>query len=207
MIISWRAIIAIVTAALVLTFLHSCFEDDAPEQVLLDLAQRRLDDLNSDYNPMDMSQRYNLDIGTAADIYLPNYTARLEATSKRILSPWYMPGCFPSISRTIDMTLDALSFHQEQPFLTYENRSLGPTLDHTIFTVSKNMTQVVEAYNSWAVYNPDWRFAFHNDETMEDWIRSYMPGSELQSVYHSFPRPVMRSDLFRYMLIWQHGGL
>ncbi len=50
-----------------------------------------------------------------------------------------------------------------------------------------------------------WQYTFYDDEACEAFVHSEFPS--LLSAYQNFPLPVMRADLFRYLILYRYGGI
>jgi len=56
--------------------------------------------------------------------------------------------------------------------------------------------------------SPDWRYEIFNDEQAQVWVEQVFGDiPEIVDVYTRLPRPVCKSDLLRYLLLWFEGGL
>ena len=64
----------------------------------------------------------------------------------------------------------------------------------------------VGCVQSWTDIHPDWDYTFHDDDTIADFIREYFP-REIFEVFVSMPYGVMRSDFWRYAIIYTFGGI
>ena len=62
-----------------------------------------------------------------------------------------------------------------------------------------------ELPDSWKEINPDWDYRFWTDTDLLDFVSSFYP--ELLELYTSYPSPVQRADLARYLLLDQFGGI
>jgi hypothetical protein len=87
----------------------------------------------------------------------------------------------------------------------------GHTIPRTIYQVfrSKNLPTILEANaHKIRALNPDWEYRLYDDKDMVDFVaRNY--GSKILS-YYSRINPnygASRADLFRYLLIYNSGGL
>ena len=52
--------------------------------------------------------------------------------------------------------------------------------------------------------HPDWDFVFFSDGDCEDFVRRECP--EFLELYQWYPRPVLKADLFRLLVVWRLGG-
>jgi len=58
---------------------------------------------------------------------------------------------------------------------------------------------------SWARANPDYAILMYDDRDLEDYLITYLKGSE--DLYASLKTPVERADLWRYVVMCGHGGI
>ena len=71
-------------------------------------------------------------------------------------------------------------------------------------------TQALPAFartylETWRAHHPTWRVARWTDATMRDFVRNRFPGRI--EAYDSFPSAVNRADVFRYMVLFEIGGV
>jgi len=58
---------------------------------------------------------------------------------------------------------------------------------------------------SWRALNPDWEYRFWTDAKLADFVRETYP--DLWPLYKRAPKPVMRADIARYLLLHHFGGV
>lgn len=58
---------------------------------------------------------------------------------------------------------------------------------------------------SWRTQNPDWEYRFWTDAMLADFVQETYP--ELWPLYKKAPKPVMRADIARYLLLHHFGGV
>lgn len=58
---------------------------------------------------------------------------------------------------------------------------------------------------SWKTRNPDWTYRLWTDADLEDFVAAEFP--DFLDLYRSYPNPVQRADLGRYMLLHRFGGV
>ena len=58
---------------------------------------------------------------------------------------------------------------------------------------------------SWKLQNPDWEYRFWTDNDLLDFVRTHYP--DLEELYLSYPKPVQRADMARYLILHHHGGV
>jgi inositol phosphorylceramide mannosyltransferase catalytic subunit len=58
---------------------------------------------------------------------------------------------------------------------------------------------------TWQRLNPDCEYRFYDDHDCLEFIKQHFPG--LAGVYQSIEFGVQKADLFRYLVVYRHGGL
>ncbi len=58
---------------------------------------------------------------------------------------------------------------------------------------------------SWKALNPNWDYKLWTDADLETFVRGEFP--DFWPLYQSYPQPVQRADLARYMLLYRFGGI
>ena len=58
---------------------------------------------------------------------------------------------------------------------------------------------------SWKRLNPEFTYKLYNDEDMEKYVEKYYP--KILNFYKNNMKPVQRSDVFRYVVIYAEGGI
>lgn len=59
--------------------------------------------------------------------------------------------------------------------------------------------------DSWIALNPEWTLHLLDDQAIRDWFAEHLPG--LLPIFDSFPVGVMKADLWRYAVLYVHGGI
>ena len=93
-------------------------------------------------------------------------------------------------------------------FADYERASPGREIPHVLHQTWKNDTIPAEFDGNVAGFgrlHPGWRRELWTDAAMEDLVREHFP--QYLEKYLALPKNIMRADLFRYMVLWVHGGL
>lgn len=62
------------------------------------------------------------------------------------------------------------------------------------------------SYKIWLEQSPDWKYHFYSDHVAAQFVQQHMP-SEVYQAYQSLPAPVLKADLFRYVVIFVQGGV
>lgn len=73
----------------------------------------------------------------------------------------------------------------------------------TIEKLPDNHTLCVD---SWRRLNPEYQIRYHNDSEAEFFMCSSLP-SEYCEAYRQLPLPVMKADMWRYAILYVHGGV
>lgn len=83
-------------------------------------------------------------------------------------------------------------------------------IHRTFRTFSETMKLFGKAWTDTSTNLPDWKQIFYSDTDVEEWIRAHFgPSSTVDKAYHAI-NPVYgaaRADLFRYLVVYIHGGL
>jgi Anp1/Glycosyltransferase sugar-binding region containing DXD motif len=58
---------------------------------------------------------------------------------------------------------------------------------------------------SWKRFHPGWDFRFWTDADLAELVESRCP--ECSNLFHSYPMPIMRTDLGRYLILREFGGV
>ena len=61
------------------------------------------------------------------------------------------------------------------------------------------------AQDSWKRWD-GWEHRFWSDAEADDFVRKTF-GAKMHRIYRSLPIPVMKADLFRYLVVYAHGGV
>jgi len=79
-----------------------------------------------------------------------------------------------------------------------------PKIIHQTWKTEK-LPVPAEMPQSWRRLNPDWDYRFWTDAMLADFVNSTYP--ELWPLYKAAPKPVMRADIARYLLLHHFGGI
>lgn len=80
-----------------------------------------------------------------------------------------------------------------------------PRLTHQTWK-QKALTREFATYRqSWVEKHPEWEHRFYDDRDCRAFIEDDFP--EWLDIFDGFSRPIQRFDLFRYLVIYRHGGL
>lgn len=65
---------------------------------------------------------------------------------------------------------------------------------------------IKDATRTWIDLNPEYEYKYMSDEQAEKFIYEYY-GKEMHSIFINMPLGVMRGDLWRYLVIYEFGGV
>jgi hypothetical protein len=85
------------------------------------------------------------------------------------------------------------------------NQSIPLSLWQTAKT-AKLGPQQARTRDTWLNKNPDLTYTLHDDQDADVFVNRHYQGP-VQDVYRAFPIPIMRADLWRYLVIYVHGGI
>jgi len=71
---------------------------------------------------------------------------------------------------------------------------------------SRNLSKEYQKYaDSWKKFHPTWDYRFYDDAACLRLVQTHFP--QFLSKYIQLPTPVMKADMFRYLVIYQYGGV
>ncbi|KAI9710170.1 MAG: hypothetical protein M1812_007501 [Candelaria pacifica] len=79
--------------------------------------------------------------------------------------------------------------------------------------MTRDVTTLPTQYTSWTELNPGWNINLFDDEQIELWMAHHLtssqgsPPSLALKAFHDLPRPVLKTDVFRYLVVFIEGGL
>jgi len=81
-----------------------------------------------------------------------------------------------------------------------------PKILHQTWKTKENLPVDFEKYSStWKNLHPTWDYRLYDDNDCLLIVKKYFP--QFLDTYLQLPTPVMKADMFRYMIIYQFGGL
>ena len=80
-----------------------------------------------------------------------------------------------------------------------------PKLIHQTWKSYDLPEKYITLVDSWKKMHPDWKYKLYDDQDCIEFIQKYYP--ELFDAYQSLEEPVMKADMFRYLIIYHFGGL
>jgi mannosyltransferase OCH1-like enzyme len=81
-----------------------------------------------------------------------------------------------------------------------------PNISQHIIQTSKSSDDIDNVTNSFIHLNPTYKYIHYNDSTADEFVRKTMP-SYIYQTYISLPKPVMKADYFRYIVLLVKGGI
>jgi len=76
---------------------------------------------------------------------------------------------------------------------------------HQTWKTNKLPSHLKHQAQSWRDKNPDVKYVFWDDDDCMDFIKEKYP--EYLDTYNKLPLPVQRADFFRYLVIYEYGGV
>ena len=71
---------------------------------------------------------------------------------------------------------------------------------------SRDLPENYKKYsNSWKNKHPEWEYKFYDDDDCIQFMSFYYP--QFLNCYNSLEIPVMKADMFRYLVLYQFGGI
>jgi len=65
---------------------------------------------------------------------------------------------------------------------------------------------IKDCTDSYKINNPDWEYRYMNAKERSEFILKVY-GKEWHDIYINFPHNIMRADLWKYLVVYQYGGL
>lgn len=51
---------------------------------------------------------------------------------------------------------------------------------------------------------PDWEIKYFDDRALKAWVKGMFGGTRAESIWNNLPRVVLKTDVFRYMVGYNH---
>lgn len=128
------------------------------------------------------------------------HTAAMVLQRKNKFSSWTIPQyrrlrwAFPVIVGIYGLILRELLRPRLSPF------------PQTIWVTSPNRTQVEPILQTWIEKNPEFTLVHHDNEQAQDYICQHFDKTFCE-MYQQLPLPVMKADVWRYAVLFVHGGV
>jgi hypothetical protein len=137
-------------------------------------------------------EEYGLKVGNVA---LAQYTRELEDFYTRFLA---REG---DVSETDWLThlFNRLTIHP--PAAPY------PPLPSKMSTTDKNPLNMHPLFSHWKEVMPELDVVVYDDRQLEIWADDLFGGTEFHNIWRRLPRVVLKSDIFRYLVLLVEGGI
>ncbi|KAK9370666.1 hypothetical protein V1509DRAFT_651463 [Lipomyces kononenkoae] len=102
--------------------------------------------------------------------------------------------------------LDSVLVNLKLSYAGSYNRDVWPK---KVFQTTKKVDKkYMEAVSSWSKLNPEYQHVLVDDVTAQDFVESaFINVPQVVQLYNSFPNPVLKADLLRYLLLYLYGGV
>jgi mannosyltransferase OCH1-like enzyme len=77
---------------------------------------------------------------------------------------------------------------------------------HKFMLYIQTKPKLLDAVNSWRQHRENFNYNFYTDEMCEEFIQENFE-SDVYNAYMRLPMAVMKADLWRYCIIYKHGGI
>ncbi|KAI4261824.1 MAG: hypothetical protein L6R42_002984, partial [Xanthoria sp. 1 TBL-2021] len=159
----------------------------------------RLDQLAGVYGEHAVFNAHHLDLGPS--VRLRNHTARLDKASREAFTS-------TTSGHLISSARSAVDLHSKTAWTPQE-------IPHKITTTAPNIFDMPPEFVGWKQRNPDWAIQRFDDKAMDDWIETNLgtptdlafDKTVILDVYNQLPRGILKSDVFRYLMIPLKGGV
>jgi hypothetical protein len=74
-------------------------------------------------------------------------------------------------------------------------------------TTDKNPDDLPEMFDEWSLKMPDLEVMAYGDAQLDEWVAQRFGGTGLQDIWNRLPRAVLKSDVFRYLVLLLDGGI
>jgi mannosyltransferase OCH1-like enzyme len=62
-------------------------------------------------------------------------------------------------------------------------------------------------FDEWSLKMPDLEVMAYGDAQLDEWVAKRFGGTGLQDIWNRLPRAVLKSDVFRYLVLLLDGGI
>ncbi|KAK9469088.1 hypothetical protein V1512DRAFT_203037 [Lipomyces arxii] len=102
--------------------------------------------------------------------------------------------------------LDSVLITLKQSYSGTYNAEVWP---NKIFQTAKYVDkQYAEAVQSWTLYNSEFEHILMDDKSAKTFVEeAFQSTPQLVQIYNTFPNPVIKADLLRYLLLYLYGGV
>ncbi|KAL8730081.1 MAG: hypothetical protein Q9166_004280 [cf. Caloplaca sp. 2 TL-2023] len=180
--------------------LHTYYTTRTQSRTIHSLITSRLDQLALVYKEQAVFNAHHLDLGPT--VRLANYTDLLRKASQDAFSSTTTSRLPPKLQKTVASARSAIDLASENGWTPQE-------IPHMITTSVRNLPQVPREFHTWKKQNPDWVIRRLDEKAIDIWLkgRSGLDKTVILQVYKRLPRWILKSDLFRYLMIFLEGGV
>ncbi|KAL9631503.1 MAG: hypothetical protein Q9204_004203 [Flavoplaca sp. TL-2023a] len=166
----------------------------------------RLDQLTQIYKHNSVFNAHHLDLGPS--VRLNDYTARLEKASQDAFTS--------TTSGQLLQKMQSIVFSARAAVdLTSTTAWTPQQIPRKITTGAYDQSAMTLEFAGWKKQNPDWKVQRFDDKAMDIWLKANLGAptdsgideTVLLDIYNKLPRRTLKSDLFRYLMIFLKGGL
>ncbi|KAI9851614.1 MAG: hypothetical protein M1838_003208 [Thelocarpon superellum] len=189
--------------------------DSVVVQATLDLLDQqriaRLTDILAGFDRDHIFAKHLLDVG--ANVTFNTYAAALAKARDDVFA-FAASRLAPRQMRHAAATaLHGMEIHHPWSKV-FHNVSATLTLPHAPFSTVRREEQMPRAFKGWQRLNPDLAITIFDDQDMDTWLHQNLTtdgpfGRQRTNLWErdfQLLRPVLKSDLFRYLAIFVHGG-
>lgn len=80
-----------------------------------------------------------------------------------------------------------------------------PKIIHQTWKTKELPVNFSKYSSTWKDLHPDWDYRLYDDNDCLEFVQKYF--QEFLQTYMQLPTPVMKADMFRYMIVYHYGGL
>ncbi len=158
----------------------------------------RLDQLALVYKEQAVFNAHHLDLGPS--VRLVNYTARLDKAAQDAFTSTTSGRPLQNLQHLLSSARAAVDLNSKNAWTTHN-------IPHEITTSIKDVSKMPKEFHSWKERNPDWPIQRFDEKSMDAWLKSNLASTVLLEIYDRLPRRILKSDIFRYLMIFLNGGL
>ncbi|KAK4686229.1 hypothetical protein P7C73_g3907, partial [Tremellales sp. Uapishka_1] len=167
--------------------------DVVPSSAIEQYMQSHINELQEPFSPSHDEALYGLHLD---NITLSAYRAELLSTLETYLFP---PSPTPLPFAFLPALLSRLSL---KPPL-----SPLPPRPNRVITTEKTIDHLPVEFNRWKEIMPDWTIGYFDDAGLLGWVGKWFGGTRGEAIWQNLPRQVLKTDVFRYMIMLVEGGI
>lgn len=85
-------------------------------------------------------------------------------------------------------------------------KAYPPSTDQVV-TTDKDINKLPDMFSDWQKQMPDAKEIAFDDRGLERWVEDNFAGTEFHNIWKRLPRIVLKSDIFRYLIMLVEGGI